>query len=364
MISTWTDVLFWVLCSLCLIGAPLLIGRFFVRRHRRSEKARSQGAMTGAKSRVASWQRPPSPPVEMVAIGEIRHKYATKAKALRTEHAVLDKRRQLLGKINFKAMPPEKLIEHFHDQDKANLVAILGLPAGTSAAEFSLGIRRVGSHRVASLIRREPVQYVEVARDVANKLGAVDLPSKATVFELEQRAVGAVAQRMVEKATPAEKQAVMAEFSKGSASNGGLIVASGGLALAHLSGFGLYTAASTSLAAVSGAVGLTLPFAAYTGMSSTLAALTGPVGWTLLAAAAAYKIFGPDTKIAIAAVLCVAAGRARRIADQQAEVETLNGLARAHELHADRLARLRWFLDQHAQLADDHAVPKSSVPRA
>lgn len=364
MIPTWTDVFFWVLCSLCIIGTTLLIGLFFVRRHRRSEKARWQVSMTGAKSRVASRQRPPSSPVEMVAIVEIRHEYATKAKALRTEQAVLDKRRQLLGKINFEAMPSEKLIEQFHDQDKANLVAILGLPVGTPAAELSLGIRRVGSHRVASLIRREPVQYGEVARDVAKKLGAVDLPSKATVFELEQRAVGAVAQKMVEKATPAEKQAVLAEFSKGSASNGSLAVAGGGLALAHLSGFGLYTAASTSLAAVSGAVGLTLPFAAYTGMSSTLAALTGPIGWTLLAAVATYKLFGPDTKIAIAAVLCVAAGRARRIADHQAEVETLNGLARAHELRAYRLARLRWFLEQHAQLADDQAIPKSSVPTA
>ncbi|MBD8628463.1 hypothetical protein IFT64_16135 [Oxalobacteraceae sp. CFBP 8753] len=320
--------------------------------------------MTGAKSRVASRQRSPSPSVVMVAIGEIRHEYATKAKALRTEQAVLDKRRQLLGKINFEAMPPEKLIEHFHDQDKANLVAILGLPAGTPAAELSLGIRRVGSHRVASLIRREPIQYDEVARDMAKKLGVVDLSSKATVFELEQRIVGAVAQKMVEKATPAEKQAVLVEFSKGSASNGGFVVAGGGLALAHLSGFGLYTAASTSLAAVSGAVGLTLPFAAYTGMSSTLAALTGPIGWTLLAAVATYKLFGPDTKIAIAAVLCMAAGRARRIADHQAEVETLNGLARLHELHADRLARLRWFLDQHAQLADNQAIPKSNVPTA
>lgn len=364
MIPTWTDVLFWVLCSLCVIGAPLLIGRFFVRRHRRSEKARCQVAMTGAKSRVVPGPRPPSPPLEMVAIGEIRRKYATKAEALRTEQVVLDKRRQLLGKINFEAMPPERLIEHFHYQDKTNLIAILGLPTGTPAAEFALKIRRVGSHRVATLIRREPVQYEEVARDVAKKLGAVDLPSKATVFELEQRAVGAVAQKMMDKATPAEKQAVLAEFSKGSASNGGLAVASGGLALAHLSGFGLYTAASTSLAAVSGAVGLTLPFAAYTGMSSTLAALTGPVGWTLLAAGAAYKLFGPDTKISIAAVLCVAAGRARRIADHQAEVEELNDLARAHELQADRLARLRWFLDQHPQVPDDHAVPKSSVPIA
>ncbi len=352
-------MLFWAIFSICVIGALPFIARHFVRRHRRSKQPPSRVPLNATSPRPAPR---PRPPVEMVTLGEVRRKYATRAAALHEDKSYLDKTKHLLDQVDFEGMDPESLIGHLENQDKENLAAILGLPASTPPVQFAMAIRRAGSHRVATLIRGQPIEYAVVARDVATKLGALDLPSKATIFELERRAISAVAQKMIDKATPAERQAILAEFSKGPKSSGGLAAAGGGMALAHLSGFGLYTAASTSLAAVSGAVGLTLPFAAYTGMSSAIATITGPIGWTVLVAAAAYKYFGPESKIAIAAVLCVAAGRARRIADLQADIEKWSDLVRAHELHIERLARLHRFLEQNAQFADGHSVAKLSVP--
>jgi hypothetical protein len=53
-------------------------------------------------------------------------------------------------------------------------------------------------------------------------------------------------------------------------------VGSTGAVLANAAGFSLYTALTTAMASLAGAVGATLPFAAYTSATSALAFLTGP----------------------------------------------------------------------------------------
>ncbi|WP_300435919.1 hypothetical protein [Christiangramia sp.] len=64
----------------------------------------------------------------------------------------------------------------------------------------------------------------------------------------------------------------------------------GALALAELSGMGLYIMASTLVGGLTSLLGITLPFAFYTGMSSFLAFVTGPVGWAIGIGAFAYSI--------------------------------------------------------------------------
>lgn len=51
------------------------------------------------------------------------------------------------------------------------------------------------------------------------------------------------------------------------------------LTAAQVSGFGVYLLASSSLSFLTGAIGLTLPFAAYTTLSSAISVIIGPVGW-------------------------------------------------------------------------------------
>ena len=53
---------------------------------------------------------------------------------------------------------------------------------------------------------------------------------------------------------------------------------------AKLSGFGLYTSASTILSSIGSTVGVTFPFVMYTGLSSFISVLLGPVGLSALAA--------------------------------------------------------------------------------
>lgn len=64
----------------------------------------------------------------------------------------------------------------------------------------------------------------------------------------------------------------------------------GALALAELSGMGLFIMASTFVGGLTSLIGVTLPFAFYTGMSSFLAFVTGPVGWAVGIGALAYSL--------------------------------------------------------------------------
>jgi uncharacterized protein YaaW (UPF0174 family) len=168
---------------------------------------------------------------------------------------------------------------------------------------------------------------------------------------------------MIDGMSEAQRVAYLREVVKNNGSGGkSVLLAGGGLALANLSGFALYTAASTSLAAVTGAVGITLPFAAYTGLSSALATITGPAGWAALGLIALYRIGKADLKKTVPAVFCVAAIRARLLAEQE---DMLRELSRARFLLGTRQQRMRQLEEFLARLAHEEPsfqVPKSSVP--
>jgi len=89
------------------------------------------------------------------------------------------------------------------------------------------------------------------------------------------------------------------------------LIVGGGLAAAQASGFGVYMAASTALAATTSAVGITLPFAAYTGLAKVVSVAIGPIGWAALATWLVIKSDTPDIKRLTPSVLQVASVRAR-----------------------------------------------------
>jgi uncharacterized protein YaaW (UPF0174 family) len=53
------------------------------------------------------------------------------------------------------------------------------------------------------------------------------------------------------------------------------------VAAAEMSGFAIYAATTTTIAAVGSAVGVTFPFAVYQGATTALGTVLGPVGWVL-----------------------------------------------------------------------------------
>ena len=85
----------------------------------------------------------------------------------------------------------------------------------------------------------------------------------------------------------------------------------GALTAAQLSGFGVYLLASTTLGAITGAIGLTLPFAVYTTMSSAIAVIIGPVGWIGAGLFAIWKLTGANYKKLIPAIIYISALRSK-----------------------------------------------------
>ena len=76
---------------------------------------------------------------------------------------------------------------------------------------------------------------------------------------------------------------------------------------AKLSGFGLYTSASTILSSIGSTVGVTFPFAMYTGLSSFISVLLGPVGLSALAASFFIAMSPSRSSInnAFLAIICI-----------------------------------------------------------
>ncbi len=301
--------------------------------------------------------------VPMVSYVEVKGEYERKRQLWETSRNQMFTRQGELDGLDYRAMDVAALLHHVSAEELGNLTAIIGIDGSAAPSAIIGALRKAGSHGVASMIRGGPVPYEEVVNDVAVKLGAKNIPKSISAAELERLAVGAAMDQMLAKASPEERKAILAELTKNQATSpAALMTATGGLILANLSGFGLYVAASSSLAAITGAVGLTLPFAVYTGMSSVLAAVTGPVGWAALALVAIFKFGGAEYKKTVPGVICIAASRARLIAHRDEEIAKLRKQQTMSEETGRRLAVLAKFVDDMFRVSPDHSVPRASVP--
>lgn len=111
-----------------------------------------------------------------------------------------------------------------------------------------------------------------------------DLPTQ----EIESAVVEKLFKKMMDKATPEQRQQILMEFDRhtNDPSIAGVLKTGGSIAgvmlLARMSGFGVYLMASTVLGGATSALGITLPFAAYMGVSQAIALLLSPIGWVAL----------------------------------------------------------------------------------
>lgn len=301
--------------------------------------------------------------VPMVSYAEVKSDYDRKRHVWRVAGEQILNRLRLVQSMDYRAMDVPEVLRHATTAEKSNLTAILGIELNSEPVAIANALRKAGSNTAASLLRGSNVQYEEVARDVAVKLGSKGMPKPSTASELERFAVGAAMGQMLAEASPQERSAILTGLAKSQANSAtGIATATGGLALANLSGFGLYIAASSSLAALTSAVGLTLPFAVYTGVSSVLATVTGPVGWAALALFAIIKVGGADYKKTVPGVIAIAASQARLIANQEDEIVKLNTQGRLHDESGRRLDVLANFVSGMERKGKNLGVPKSSVP--
>ncbi len=158
--------------------------------------------------------------------------------------------------------------------------------------------------------------YSQIVRQVAKELDIRD--TSLSIKNLEVKISQKVLETVWEKMTPVQRKRMEAElyrtaqkFDKGGALTGSTSIFAA-LTAAKLSGFGVYLLASTSLGALTGAIGVTLPFAIYTTMSSTIAVILGPVGWIGAGLFAIWKLTGANYKRLIPAVVYVSMLRAHQ----------------------------------------------------
>lgn len=278
-----------------------------------------------------------------------------------------DQVEERLGRLRsqtYEDMSLSVLLDGASAEERANLGTILRLPSESRPAQLMDELRKAGSHSVTSMLRGGHVEYDEVVRDVAVKLGARPAP-KLSAFQLEREAIAAALDKMLAEATPEQRRAILEDLARSQKTSvKGLVGATGGLVAVNLTGFGLYVAASSTLAAVTGAIGLTLPFAAYASMSSVLATITGPIGWAVLAAWAVVKLGGADYKRTVPGVIAIASARARLIAERDQEAEVLIGErdgSLAQEL--SKLQQLNSYIEQLGDMRPGDRINRNQIPR-
>lgn len=301
---------------------------------------------------------------ETISVAELEREYAYRSEELERRGERIRVRTQELQGRDHESLSLQDLIAAATSQERANLAAILKLPQGASATALAEGLGKAGSHMVGTWLRGgRGVEYDEVVHDVAAKLKVPEPEESDATWERERQILTAAFDRLLEEASPEQREAILAELaSQQQRSAMGVGAGTAAMVVANLSGFALYTAASTTLAAITGAVGLTLPFATYMGLSSVLATITGPVGWAALAAWAVASLGGTNYKKTIPAVILVGTVRSRLIAERDQELEALAEEEMELEQAWAPLEALRAFLDA-LDLGDaGRRIPVSDVP--
>lgn len=363
MTSSAAFIPLWAWIGIALATILLLI--FTAELIRRHSNRRGDHNNANARRYRAVGSRPVNnqKTVPMVSYAEVRDEYERRLRHWHISGEELLTRLNEVERLDYRFMAVETLLQHSSPAELGNLTAIVGVNSDAKPVAIVDALRKAGSNAVASLIRRGHVPYEEVVRDVAMKLGAKDLPKVVSLAELEKVAIGAAMEKMLTKASPEERKIILAELAKNQATlSAGLVTATGGLILANLTGFGLYVAASSSLAAITSAVGLTLPFAIYTGVSSVLAAVTGPAGWAVLALFAIFKFGGAEYKKTVPGVIAIASSRARLIATREEELAKLHKQQDLHEESGGRLSILAKFVEDVRRSGENHRVPRAGVP--
>ncbi len=357
---TWMEIGLGVV--LLAIAVAPRVSAFLVKRRRRKLGNHFVGDGRHQLREVPPDNTPQAVP--MATYAEVKREYERRHQYWEKSTHQVGTRLHELDRLDYRQMDAVKVLAHATQEERGNLAAILGIGAGAAPTAIVEALRKAGSHGLMSAMRGGHVPYEEVVKDVAEELGAKGFDKTASAAELEKQAVGAAIEKMLAKASPEERKALLTELAKGqpTTSATGLMTATGGLVLANLSGFGLYMAASSSLAAITGAVGLTLPFAVYTGLSSVLSVVTGPVGWAALALAAIFKFGGAEYKKTVPGVIAIASCRARLIASQEEEMDKLRKQQAVLEGNGRRLSVLASFLAGMERAGTQHSVPRSSVP--
>ncbi|MBZ0253686.1 MAG: hypothetical protein K8I02_10135, partial [Candidatus Methylomirabilis sp.] len=213
-----------------------------------------------------------------------------------------------------------EVLAHATEADLGEVNKLLGDVTSVRDDERTRGrlekeILTCGGHTVGNVIRGgEGVSYGELVRDVAEKL-RVDCGDVRRECDIEDRIVRHVLKSALEKMSDSQREDLARRIGEetGDRSITPQVLTSLAMGGAAMSGFTVYMAATSALGAVSGALGLTLPFAFYTTLNTAISTVLGPGGWALLGAWTIATIGRPNYRKVIPVVIKLAEIRLRHI---------------------------------------------------
>lgn len=186
-------------------------------------------------------------------------------------------------------------------EQRKNLAKLTGSAFGDAPDTLCNHIRYLKAGSIGQLFWNN--SWKQVVTDVADHIG-IDWTSTLSgrrwrdleTQEIEAAVVTKLFQNMLEQLSPEQKQKLVMEMQrdKDDPRLESLLLSGGGMAVAKMSGFGVYLLASTVLGGLTNALGITLPFAIYMGMSQTIALILGPVGWAALAGGILFTLNQPN----------------------------------------------------------------------
>lgn len=189
------------------------------------------------------------------------------------------------------------LLRRTSHEDRANLAKILDREGSDSPEhladrfhEFRAGV--IGQFFVGR-------DYKQLATDVADHL-KIDWPGllrdrrweQVSTTEIEDAVVLKAFQRHYDDLSEQDRRKLAEELGKAAndPSLVGHILTGGAMALGSLTGFQIYLVATTTVGALTSALGITLPFVIYTGLTRAIGIALGPIGWALLGVTVLFQL--------------------------------------------------------------------------
>lgn len=193
------------------------------------------------------------------------------------------------------------IVQAATDEQRHELGELIGSGFGSQPDTLCDHIKYLRAGTIGQLFWQS--SWKQVVTDIADYVGIDwlallakrqwdELPTQ----EIEAAVVSRLFHAMFDQLSPDQQQKVVMEMQRESDDPRleALLLSSGAIAAADMSGFGVYLMASTVLGGLTNALGLTLPFAVYMGMNQAIALMLGPVGWAAWAGGIVWTLNQPN----------------------------------------------------------------------
>jgi uncharacterized protein YaaW (UPF0174 family) len=187
------------------------------------------------------------------------------------------------------------------EEQRQNLAELTSSGFGSSPETLCNHVRYLRCGTIGQLLWS--TSWKQIVTDVADHVGidwSKTLNGRAwfdiSTSEIECAVVVKLFENLWEQLTLEQRQQILLDLKRDSNDPHleGFLLSGGAMIAARMSGFGVYLLASTVLGTLTGALGITLPFAVYIGMSQTIALILGPVGWAALAGGVLFSLNQPN----------------------------------------------------------------------